>query len=96
MRFAVALRAGKLVQPETLEVLLSPKPEVSSPSYGYGFGVSQTPVGRVAGHSGGFSGISSDLSMHLDSGWTVAVMSNYDMGVQPVKDKIEALLPRVQ
>ena len=36
----------------------------------------RSPVGRIVGHSGGFNGISAVLSMYLDAGYTIAVMSN--------------------
>jgi hypothetical protein len=51
--------------------------EKSSPTYGYGFAILETPVGRAAGHAGDFSGISADFQMHLDAGYTMAVLSNY-------------------
>jgi hypothetical protein len=46
--------------------------------YGYGFFSSGPPDDRVIGHSGGFLGINSELSIHLDTGYTIIVMSNYD------------------
>ena len=49
---------------------------------------------RIVGHSGGFPGISSDLDMYLDSGYTVVVMSNCDMGAQPVVDRLRNLITR--
>ena len=33
---------------------------------------------RVIGHSGGAAGVNSHLSMYMDLGYTVAIMSNYD------------------
>jgi len=33
MKFAAALQTGKLVSQETVKILLSPKPEISSPDY---------------------------------------------------------------
>src|SRR5687768_1828016 len=39
LKFDQALRSGKLVNADTLKILTSPKPELNSPSYGYGFGV---------------------------------------------------------
>ena len=38
------------------------------------------PVGLIVGHSGGFNGISAALSMYLDAGYTIAVMSNLGDG----------------
>ena len=46
----------------------------------------------IAGHSGGFTGINSQLDMFLDSGWTAVVLSNYTNGGAPVWNKIRELV----
>jgi CubicO group peptidase (beta-lactamase class C family) len=79
-RFDRALREEKLVKKESLEKLWRAWPELSSDGYGLGFFVEQSAAGRIVGHSGGFFGISAVLSMYLDAGYTVAVMSNYGGG----------------
>ena len=68
----------------------------NSPDYGFGFGVGGTPDNRIVGHSGGFPGINSKLDMYLDTGYTVAVMANYDMAAMGVAEKIKELLGRLQ
>ncbi|MCH7596145.1 MAG: beta-lactamase family protein [Planctomycetes bacterium] len=93
-RFDQAMRSGKLVNKKTADLLWSVKP--NSPDYGYGFGLRGAPGARIVGHNGGFPGISASLSMHLDTGFTVAVLSNYDEGAPIVLQKIEALLARLQ
>ena len=90
LKFDTALRANKLVGAEYVRQLLSPKPELNSPAYGYGFGVDTK--NRIVGHSGGFAGISSNLDMFLDSGYTAIVMSNYGGGSQPVTRKMQELI----
>ncbi|HZH29445.1 MAG TPA: serine hydrolase domain-containing protein [Pyrinomonadaceae bacterium] len=90
LKFDTALRANKLVGAEYVKQLLSPKPELNSPEYGYGFGVNTKK--RIVGHSGGFSGISSNLDMFLDSGYTAIVMSNYSGASQPVIRKMQELI----
>jgi len=90
LRFDVALRAGKLVGPEFVKLLTTPKPDLSSPQYGYGFGI--FAGGKIVGHSGGFPGISSNLDMYLTSGYTTVVLSNYGRGSQPVVQRARALL----
>src|SRR5262249_482171 len=90
MRFDVALRSNKLVGAEYVKLLLSPKPELNSPGYGYGFQI-ETDA-QIAGHGGGFPGINSNLDMFLGSGWTAIVMSNYSRGAQPVQEKMRALV----
>jgi len=94
LKFDAALRANKLVGAEYVSQLLSAKPELNSPEYGYGFGVDTK--NRIVGHSGGFAGISSNLDMFLDSGYTAIVMSNYGGGSQPVSRKMQELILGVQ
>ena len=89
-RFAVALKSGKLVSPAGFQTLTTAKPQLSSPNYGFGFQVEAEP--RIVGHSGGFPGINSQLDIYLDSDYTVAVMSNYSGGAQPVVERARALL----
>ena len=92
LRFDVALRNHKLLNPEFTELVWSGKPEVNSPDYGFGFGIEGTPDDRIVGHGGGFVGISSNLDMFLDSGYTAVVLSNYDGGSRPVKSKMRELI----
>jgi hypothetical protein len=47
------------------------------------------------GHGGGFPGINSQLDIYLDNDYTVAVMSNYSAGAQPVVERSRALLGAV-
>lgn len=90
LKFDQALRSGKLVTAATLKTLTTPKPELNSPNYGYGFFAGADSPST--GHSGGFTGINSELSMFLTSGWTIAVMSNYSRGVGPVMQKMTELI----
>lgn len=92
LKFDQALRSGKLVSAAMFKTLTTPKPELKSPEYGYGFGV-DTEAG-TAGHSGGFPGINSELTMYLNSGWTAIVMSNYSRAAQPVVQKMGELIKR--
>jgi CubicO group peptidase (beta-lactamase class C family) len=77
LRFDIALRTHKLLNPEYTDMVLSGKGELNSWHYGYGFFISQSKAGRIAGHGGDGSGISSQFKMYLDSGYTVVVLSNY-------------------
>ncbi len=90
LKFDIALRSHKLVGSKYVTLLLSPKPELHSPHYGYGFAIDQE--NGVVGHGGGFEGISANLSMNLDTGYTVAVLSNYSNIAQTVARKILELL----
>ncbi len=97
-RFAEALRANKLVKKETAELIWTPTPQSQGdgPGYGFGFGVSGEPGNRVVGHNGGFPGISALLDIHLDKGFTVAVLSNYDRGAGLVGGKLAELFARLE
>jgi CubicO group peptidase (beta-lactamase class C family) len=92
LRFDQALRTHTLLSVEGSETLWSAKPELGSPEYGFGFGVGGTPDDRIVGHSGGFPGINSNLDVFVDSGYTAAVMSNYDRGAMPIVQKIQELI----
>lgn len=90
LKFDTALRSGKLVGKDYVKMLLSAKPDLKSPEYGYGFQIDVT--NQIAGHGGGFEGISSNLDMFLASGYTAVVMSNYGGGAFPVNDKIREMV----
>jgi hypothetical protein len=66
------------------------KPESKSPEYGYGFGINDDL--KAVGHSGGFPGISSNLLIFWDSGYTLAVMSNVDAGALDVSELVKSML----
>jgi CubicO group peptidase (beta-lactamase class C family) len=92
-KFALALLSGKLVSKEMLQVLWT---DFKDSNYGYGFTVAQGPGGKVVGHSGGFSGINSELDIYVDSGLIVVVMSNVDNGASPLASRIGRTLARVK
>ena len=89
-RFANALESGRLVSLASVRQLTSAKPELNSPQYGYGFMIERE--GKIVGHGGGFPGINSHLDIYLDNDYTVAVMSNYSGGAQPVIERSRVLL----
>lgn len=97
LRFAASLQDSTLLTPAYVDTLLSPKPELSSPDYGYGFGVqTEGPLGRRAGHSGGFVGISSNLDLFLNRGYTAVVLSNYSGASTPIVHKMRELIERAK
>lgn len=75
IRFAEALRSGKLISPATFSVLTSPHP--GSP-YGYDFVIGQTYGQTLIGHGGGFPGVNTSWYMVLNSPYTIVVLSNQD------------------
>lgn len=94
--FAKALVGDRLLKPATRAEAWSPRPELHSPGYGYGFQIDPTAGGLVVGHSGGFNGISSQLDVYPGSGWTVVVLSNQDGGAQAVTSKTRELIGRLR
>jgi CubicO group peptidase (beta-lactamase class C family) len=88
-RFARALQTGRLVQPATFALMIRPKPELASPTYGFGFGLN--PDGSI-GHTGGFPGISSALAIYPDTGLVVVVLANLGRASGPVVRKTAELL----
>jgi D-alanyl-D-alanine carboxypeptidase len=78
VRFAEALRGGRLVSAAMVERLTTAKDGLGE--YGYGFQVKQDNGHAIIGHDGGgaSSGINSDLYWTQDGRWTVTVMGNYD------------------
>lgn len=90
LNFSIALRSNKLLGADYVKLVTSPKPELNSPRYGYGFILEDG--GSIAGHGGGFEGISSNLDMFLETGYTAVVMSNYGGASFPVFQKIRALI----
>jgi CubicO group peptidase (beta-lactamase class C family) len=92
-RFALALLSGKLVSTATRDLMWT---AYRGGNYGYGFTVAQGPAGKVVGHSGGFSGINSQLDIYVDTGYIVAAMCNYDNGASPLAERMGAILARVK
>ena len=77
LRFDQAFRSGKLVSPAMVKVLTTPKPELKSPNYGYGFIANTSPVPQDTTASLPVS--HTNMNMFLNSGWTAIVLSNYSL-----------------
>ena len=77
LNFDIALRTHKLLNSAYTELVMTAKPEINSPYYGYGFFVSDGDAGHLANHGGDGTGISSQFTMYLDLDYTVIVLSNY-------------------
>jgi CubicO group peptidase (beta-lactamase class C family) len=88
VRFDVALRQNKLISKESFDTLTTAKVG----NYAYLFGDRKVNGQRVIGHNGGTSGVSAALDMYLDSGYSVAVMSNYDEAAFKVASQIQRAL----
>jgi CubicO group peptidase (beta-lactamase class C family) len=82
LRFSAAVQGNKLLDAEHTNILMTGKvPTRPGAKYGYGMEEEFLNGVRIVGHNGGGPGISSQLDMYPDLGYTVAVMSNYDGGI---------------
>lgn len=97
-RFLVALKGGKLVSRDMVEQLTA-SVEGGWPNYAMGFQRSSIGNETLRGHDGGgsHSGINSFAKMLWDSGYTIAVMGNYDAPfAQQIGGDIVQILARVK
>ena len=94
LNFDIALRNHRLLNEEYTTIVTTGKEQMGGPEmmYGYLFGVATEQGQRIIGHNGGAPGISAVLDMYFDSGYTVAIMSNYDEIADVVAHEIRTLL----
>lgn len=89
LKFSEALLSDKLIGAQHRQILLSTKPELNSMWYGYGFSV----MGKIVGHSGGFIGVSSNMDIFLNDGYTAIVLSNYGgASIQAITERMRQLV----
>ena len=97
LKFAAGLRGGKLLNERYTVSMTSGKisPNPEKPKSKYAYGISERTLGseRIVGHGGGFPGINGQLDIYWRSGYTVAVLSNYDPpAAGAVAEKIQGLI----
>jgi CubicO group peptidase (beta-lactamase class C family) len=76
LRFAAALRDGKLVKPATLDKMFDGEVPAGPGGYAAGFGDRLSHGRHIRGHAGGAPGMSADLAMVWETRAAVAVTSN--------------------
>lgn len=76
LRFASALRAGKLVGAATLEAMFADSVPAGPGAYAAGFGERMSHGRRIRGHAGGAPGMSANLAIVWETGAAVAITSN--------------------
>ncbi|MCQ4165896.1 serine hydrolase domain-containing protein [Tahibacter harae] len=80
LRFARALRAGKLVKPATLAKMFDDAVPAGPGAYAAGFGDRLSRGNHIRGHSGGIEGTDANLAMVWERNADVAVTSNQGPG----------------
>jgi CubicO group peptidase (beta-lactamase class C family) len=74
LKFEMALYSNKIISEKMRLFVMSPKPELNSPSYGYGFQIFDDV--HAVGHTGGFKGITTSMKIYEKSGYVAIVLSN--------------------
>ncbi|MCA0199034.1 MAG: beta-lactamase family protein [Proteobacteria bacterium] len=80
LRFAEALRTGKLVDPATLATMFEDAVPAGPGGYAAGFGDRLSHGRHIRGHSGGAPGTDANLAIVWETGATVALTSNQGEG----------------
>lgn len=91
LKFGRALKKDVLISSASRETLWKDRvdfPLAANSRYGYGFILKRYAKTRIIGHGGGFSGISSELDIYPDLGYTVVILSNVDQGSVVVASKL--------
>ncbi|MFC2097356.1 serine hydrolase domain-containing protein [Bacteroidota bacterium] len=96
LKFDIALRSNKLLDKEHFALMTTGKTSRNETTkYAYLFQEKFANGHRIIGHNGGAGGINSHLSMYMDLGYTVAIMSNYDPpAAENIARKIEEILTK--
>ena len=96
-KFATALTTNRLLSEKYTTLVTTGKVSMGPGKYAYGFGDIAVDGKRTIGHNGGAPGISAELAIFTESGYTVAMMANYDpedlMPIVRQVKKIMAQLP---
>ena len=93
IKFAEALRGGKLVSRETFEKMAQPHDKTPMGGYGYAMSVADIYGRTVVGHGGGFPGVSAQLYIVLDSPYSAVVLSNQDPpAAEMIGERLRAFL----
>jgi CubicO group peptidase (beta-lactamase class C family) len=92
LKISNAMRAGRIVKPETFRLHSSAKPELGSTNYGYGF-IAGPYLGRpFVGHNGRAKGQCTEFGELRDTPYTIVVLSNVDFACRLVTQRILRVL----
>jgi CubicO group peptidase (beta-lactamase class C family) len=94
VRFADALRSGKLESNATFDQMAQPRNTIlGNWKYGYAMEIKDIYGRTVVGHQGGCPGVNTNLAMILGSPYTIVVLANKDVpAADAVGDVVIALM----
>ncbi|MBU1014386.1 MAG: serine hydrolase [Bacteroidetes bacterium] len=97
LKYDDALNSGKIVSLNTLQELYTPgllangdtiEIELKGQSYGYGWRIRNSSIGKIVWHSGHLPGISNLYIKNPDNGITIIILSNNGSETYKIYDKI--------
>jgi len=93
LKFHIALENRRLLKASSLETAWQGKvSSFAGNRYGYGFDVTNYNGTKIVGHSGGWFGITNQMEMYPDLGYTVVILTNYDDLPKPIAMKLREWL----
>lgn len=94
VRFADALRGGRLVSRNTFRAMTTPRgTPPQGRRYGYALEIVTTAGQTIVGHGGGFPGVSTHLYIVLNSPYTIVSLANQDPpAAETAAERVRALL----
>jgi CubicO group peptidase (beta-lactamase class C family) len=97
LKFQIALRTDKLLNRKHTEILTTGKAKVPPgwpmSEYAYGFTISVVSGKRIVGHGGAGPGVAAKFDMYPELGYTVVILSNYELpAIMPVIMKTRGLI----
>jgi CubicO group peptidase (beta-lactamase class C family) len=86
LKFDRALRNQKLLSAKMTDYLWTGSPR--NARYGGGFEIKTYNKTRIIGHGGGWFGITNQMEIYPELGWTVVILSNYDSNPTAIANKL--------
>lgn len=90
LHFDQALNGNVLLSANSRQRMFTPVGP--APFYASGWFTESVGQHRAVGHGGGAPGVNAEFRRYPDDGYTLIVLSNYDMGATPLTEEIEKAL----